>query len=340
MRGPGPSGPGARITDALRGRIISTALLLGNGLVYILRAGLVWKFRRRLGYFPNVCAPRSKNEKFLWRKIFDRNPLYGRMSDKLAVRGLVAERCPDLECTEIVWTGTKAADIPSEYFSPSFVIKTNNGSSRNIFPEHAYLGLAGQRARLQSWIVKPYGVRDGQWNYATIPSSIFVERRITPTPGEEFLDISCHVLLGECPIVTVDKNVKQDDERIAVYDATGRRLKASFRARHRAQQHMELPADFHPPATLPRAIAYARQLARDCDYVRVDFMSAGQRLHFCECTIFPMGGYSLIADGADDAITALWDLRHAWFLRAPQRGWRRLYASMLRADLDRKATVA
>ena len=37
---------------------------------------LVGKYRR-FGRMPDVCLPGDQTERMLWRKIFDRNPLYG-----------------------------------------------------------------------------------------------------------------------------------------------------------------------------------------------------------------------------------------------------------------------
>ena len=87
---------------------------------------------------------------------------------------------------------------------------------------------------------------------------------------------------------------------------------------------LELPDNFSVPATFEKAVRLAESIARDFDYIRVDFMSAGSQLYFCECTVIPMAGFSVIGAEADERINAAWDLRNSWFMRRPQRGIRRV----------------
>lgn len=87
----------------------------------------------------------------------------------------------------------------------------------------------------------------------------------------------------------------------------------------------ELPVDFGLPATFFSAVQAAKRIASDFDYIRVDFMSVCDRLYFCECTVFPMGGYSIISPDIDENIARAWDLRNTWFMQQPQKGLRQLY---------------
>ena len=47
-------------------------------------------FRSRLGYKLNLKHPKTFNEKIQWLKLYDRNPLYSKLSDKYEVRDFVA----------------------------------------------------------------------------------------------------------------------------------------------------------------------------------------------------------------------------------------------------------
>jgi hypothetical protein len=46
---------------------------------------------RVIGYYPNLKNPRSFNEKILWKKVYDRNPLLPIVSDKYRVREYIKE---------------------------------------------------------------------------------------------------------------------------------------------------------------------------------------------------------------------------------------------------------
>ena len=163
----------------------SLVLALANVAVYLLHPRLVLTFRQRMGYWPNVATPRSKNEKFLWRKVFDRNPLYRLMSDKIAVREFVAARCPGLAMAEIVWVGPDPREIPDALLRPGVVIKANNGSDRNIFIRAASVDRAEIERKVARWIARPHGRSAGEWVYALIHPLAFIEKVIEPPTGGE-----------------------------------------------------------------------------------------------------------------------------------------------------------
>ena len=306
------------------------AVMLANLIVYVRHPVLILTFYGFMGYWPNVCYPQTKNEKFLWRKIFDRNPLYRLLTDKLTVRQFIKTKCPDLSMSDIVWIGANPEQIPDTLLQPGFVIKTNNGSDRNIFTGGTPLDRAQINQLVTTWLTRPYEVSRGQWVYDKIQPYVFIERLITLPGDSEFVDISCHVVMGKCMLVTVEKDLKRANERIAIYDPQGNRVPTYYKA----DKSRDLPEGFPVPPTFDRAMKCAEHIARDFDYIRVDFMSVVNRLYFCECTIFPMAGFSIMSGEADSRIAAQWDLRNSWFMQRPQRGLSRIYCKLYNYCLD------
>ncbi len=307
------------------------AFVLGNVFLYIRYRSWVWRFHKVLGYWPNVCNPQTKNEKFLWRKIFDRNPMYRLVTDKLTVRQYIKMRCPDLPASDIIWIGASAEQIPEVLLRPGVVIKANNGSRRNVFIGDAPLDRAQINLEVTKWLAHPYEyVSDGEWVYDRIQPYVFIERLVTLPGDNQFVDISCHVLMGKCLLVTVEKDLKQKNERIAFYDAKANRLPLLVKGNARVDKAWELPEDFPVPATFENAVKFAENIAREFDYIRVDFMNAGNQLYFCECTVFPMGGFSVINVEADSWIAAAWDIRNSWFMQRPQGRLSRVYCKLYR----------
>jgi len=88
------------------------ALLLLLPFIYLRHFRLIRHFLGNFGRLPNLSRPSTKHEKFLWRKIFDRNPMYRLISDKLLVRSFIKARCPDLDVAEIIWIGSAPELIP------------------------------------------------------------------------------------------------------------------------------------------------------------------------------------------------------------------------------------
>lgn len=211
---------GHGIATAVMTQATEAVMTLANCIVYVRHPRMVRHFQRAVGYWPDVCRPRTKNEKFLWRKIFDRNPMYRLVSDKLAVRAFVKARCPDLAMSDIVWIGTSFDQAPN--LRPGVIIKTNNGSSRNIVISDGPINRSEINRQIAAWLNCPYGIPEGEWNYRSIQPYAFVEKSVSSTQNDpSFLEISCHVLMGKCAFVTVEKDVKQESERIAAYDPQG-----------------------------------------------------------------------------------------------------------------------
>jgi hypothetical protein len=314
--------------------VAKAALQLANVFVYARHPKLVLSFYRRLGYWPNVCHPGTKHEKFLWRKIFDRNPMYRLVTDKLAVRQFVRMRCPDLVMSEIVWIGASPEQIPDALLQTGMVIKANNGSGRNIFITDVPVNRALVNKRIARWLSRRYGAAHGEWVYSKIQPYVFIEKLIRTSGAQQFVDMCCHTLMGKCVLVTLDLNSKQKNELVGVFDAEGRRLPVYIRDDAYGEPYEQLPEEFPVPTAFVEGVKCAESIARNFDYIRVDFMISGNDVYFCECTIFPMCGLSVISGGVDDNISAAWDLRNSWFIQRAQRGIMGVYSKFYRFYLN------
>jgi hypothetical protein len=54
---------------------------------------------------PNILAPRRYTEKIQWRKLFDMDPVYAILSDKLAVRSFIASKVGEAQLVPLFWSG-------------------------------------------------------------------------------------------------------------------------------------------------------------------------------------------------------------------------------------------
>ena len=91
---------------------------------------MVARFIQRFGNVPDLARPRTYPELMLWRKIFDRNPLFVTFTDKLAAKDYIRSRAPELPTPKTLWAGDAAVDIPPEILSGDVIVKTNNAAER------------------------------------------------------------------------------------------------------------------------------------------------------------------------------------------------------------------
>ena len=116
---------------ALRLRLIKAVL---ECFLWIRHPKMVLYFIRRTGFLPNMFCPQTVNDKFLWRKLFDHDPRFVILSDKLACKEWVEARVPErLKMASVRWVGDSAESIPRGLLKGAALMKANHGSETNLF---------------------------------------------------------------------------------------------------------------------------------------------------------------------------------------------------------------
>ena len=136
----------------------SVSLGLLNLILYFKFFRTVMRFRKKVGYFPNIATPVLYNEKMLWRKIFDHNPLFEVFCDKLATKDYIQGICPDLKVPATLWV---EADPESAFRHPlqaDMVVKANHGCNFNFFTNAS--DVSDYRQKIQRWYDKTYGLKN------------------------------------------------------------------------------------------------------------------------------------------------------------------------------------
>ncbi len=298
-----------------------------NGLIYIRHPFLIREVRRHTGRLPNIAMPLSAAEKFLWRKMFDRNPLFQMICDKLAAKNYAAQRCPEVLIPEVLWAGKSFNAVPTDLLNGPAVLKTNHASGQVIFLHRKEADRTALEATVVQWLSKPYGQRNGEWGYRNIDRRLFVEKFICGQDGKPLEDFNVYVFGGTARYTQCLRNSYGPNPTTTRYDRNGNEMEAHTRSPFVCES-------VDAPAQYPQIIAAAERLGAGFDHMRCDFYLCDGKIYFCEMTVYPIAGFPLEA-GAYGAIwRQAWDVRRSWFLTTPQTGWRGWYASWLRAQLD------
>ncbi|WP_018140873.1 ATP-grasp fold amidoligase family protein [Thioalkalivibrio sp. ALJ7] len=285
---------------------------------------------RRTRRLPCAGCPVTGNDKFFWRKIFDHDPRFVIVSDKLASKEWVAARVPGLSIASVRWTGTDPCDIPDTLLRGDTVFKANHGCGTNHMVRKGNHNRAEIEQLGHQWMLQTHGRKHYEWGYLGIPRQLFLEEMIAPdTGGPDELKI---YTFGERVERLIHISGRFQDMRANVwyFDDSG----APIRSEERAAVAPPSPTLFLP-VDINQALAIARKLGQEFDHVRVDFLWDGQRLWFGELTLYNQAGHfpGTLGTSKSSPLARQWNLSNSHFFRRSVSGWRKLYRDALQRQL-------
>jgi len=307
-----------------------------NALFYLKYARHVNRFRRKVGYLPNIACPKRYNEMMLWRKLFDHNPAFITFSDKLATKTYITERCPNLAVLQPIWIGKDPAKIPQDVLENTMVIKANHGCGWNHF--HAAdqpLARALSRtahSKMQSWVTSRHGTTNMEWANQHSEKTLFCE----PSLGSisSVRDLSVHAGNAEVFVLEYIVANKTDRQQKAYFSPDGTRYREIERSISFEEQDPYLPDGAILPPQFLQAMEHAKTLSANIDYARFDFMLADNVLYGGEITVYPASGLTNATKFA--AYNALmedkWDIEQSRYFQTPGGIFKKWYPRLLRSN--------
>ena len=296
---------------------------------------LVAYFVRRIGCFPDIAFPRTINEKFLWRKIVDRNPDFITLSDKIACKAWVAKQVPELKISPVRWEGMFIEDLPEMLLAQAGVLKANHGCGTNLLVDEE----GGSRVEVErvagGWLTYDHGSQHGEWAYSCVPRKFFWEDLIA-SPSGALAEVKIYTFGNEVKrIVHIADRFNEIRANAWEYGSAGQLVSSPEQAAIAGQDHQ-----LALPAKLDDAIDIAKRLGSHFDHVRVDLLFDGSDWWLGELTVYNQAGYMYIpsASDPDSSISRAWDIRTSYFFNGQSHGFfEACYAKALKQYLDRES---
>lgn len=272
-------------------------------------------YRRVHKRAPSLLKPKRFTEKIQWRKIFDLDPAYTTLCDKLAVRHFIAARTGQDLCPPLLWSGDDPGDIPLGSTDPPFVLKSSHACGHVIMIDRLDdIDDAQIRQRAAGWLTERHGEMFEEPGYVNVPPRLLVERTVRAQDGSRPNEVRLFVFDGK---VAVANTVFIEDGQIrngAFHKPDWTRLDWHF--------NRVVDRDFAKPARFDDMRRTAETLGKGFDHVRVDFYDCGERFFVSEVTLYSWSGLSRFnPDEADVMLGAHWHL---------VRPFRRAVAAMVR----------
>ncbi|MFI8318925.1 ATP-grasp fold amidoligase family protein [Kosakonia cowanii] len=258
------------------------------------------RLKRISGREHDLRHPVTLSEKICHRMLYDRNPLYTLLADKLAVRDYVHTRTDQLRVVPLLGVYHKVSDIDFNSLPQRFVLKCNHDSgSAVVCLDKDELNLGAAINKLSLALKKNMYYATREWQYKDIAPVILCEKYIdvftrgnkNQTP--EMLRLHC--FHGVAEVIEADFTDEEGNGYINVYNR-------AWQLQPYQMEYPNTPGAIPEPDLLPRAIGASERLAKGIDYCRIDLMPAEEGIYFSEITLSPRRGKLKI-------VPAEWDAR-------------------------------
>ncbi len=246
------------------------------------------RFIKGTGYELNLDNPKSFNEKIIWRKINDRNPLFPIISDKYKVRDYVCERLGAEEAERILipllYETTDPKSIPFETLPEEYIIKANHSSNQNLIVDRdCTLTRKEIIDKCNYWLSSAYNVRKHEWAYQAVqPRRIIIEPLLRDSDGKLPKDYKFFVFHGKIELIQVDHGRFKEHTR-TLYTSNWNALDITFK-----RKKGPITA---APKNFDRMKQLATELTNTFDFIRVDLYVLEGNIMFGELTLYPESGY-------------------------------------------------
>ena len=243
-------------------------------------------YRLVMGSKLNLKEPITFNEKLQWLKLYDRNPKYIQMVDKIAVKKYVADIIGEEYIIPTLGIWDKFEDIDFNKLPNQFVLKTNHSGGSNgvvICKDKSTLDIEAARKELNKSLRTNYFYKTREWPYKKIKPRILAETYLEDESKSELKDYKFFCFNGEPKIIQVDFHRFEDHTR-NIYDIDWKLLDLKIKIKNNPNFII------NKPVQLNKMLEFASLLSKNIPHVRVDFYYANGKIFFGELTFYHGSG--------------------------------------------------
>lgn len=243
---------------------------------------LKWYFRLANGYKLNLKEPKTFNEKLNWLKLYNRNPLYTKLADKIEAKKIISGLIGEKYVVPLYGEYDRPNDIDFDVLPEQFVAKCNHCSgSMVICKDKSILDRANAIEVLKKGLQYDYYKICREWPYKNIPHKILVEKYMDDGTGNELRDYKFWCFNGDPKVMYCTIKGKDVYENFYDMDFNIMDIDHGF-PRHNPE--FEKPENFELMKEL------AKKISKGIPFVRVDFFNVDGKVYFGECTFFDWAG--------------------------------------------------
>ena len=256
-------------------------------------------YRGRMGHKLHLDPPVTMTEKLQWMKLYDRDPRYPLLSDKLAVRGYVSERIGKEHLVPCLGSWGQAEDIDFSALPDRFALKcTHDSGGVRVCKDKAAFDRAEAVQFLNAHLKRNYYYCGREWWYKDVPPRIMAEAFIGDSTGKlpDDYKFFCFDGIVKCLVYCTNRTKAHADYYFLKPDFT------LFPVNDVTKAALEKGTMLTKPETLPEMLMLAEKLSKGLSQVRVDLYDCAGKVYFGEMTLCDQSGFADDYVGDGDAI--------------------------------------
>lgn len=249
----------------------------------------------------NLKKPKTFTEKLQWLKLYNRNPNYIKMVDKVQVKEYVSSLIGSKYVIPLLGVWDKPEEIDWASLPEQFVLKANNsGGNMGVVICRDKKNFDVQRAiRMLSKSLEKDIFRDmREWPYKNVPKRVFAEKYIAPNnDARDLADYKWYCFNGEPTFCQVIQD-RTTNETIDFFDVEWNHQ--NFIGLNPSVTPSVTPIE--KPKNLETHLYIARALSKGIPFSRIDLYDTGSCIYFGEITLYPASGIGFFVPQHYDTI--------------------------------------
>lgn len=240
-----------------------------------------------MGKALDLDHPKTMNEKLQWLKLYNRNPEYTRIVDKISAKDYISSCLGKEYVVPLLQVWDTPNDIDIECLPDKFVLKTNHSGGNTgviICTSKKSFNLNDARKQLKKSLKLDIYNLYREWPYKNIKKRVFAEAYL----GDDLVDYKFYCYNGyvDAVLVCVDRHL--NSPKFYFFDK-------DWNLKRYNKRGQEAPSGFMipKPENMDKMFEIAAKLSIGYPFVRVDLYNVAGKIYFGEMTFFPASGYDV-----------------------------------------------
>lgn len=244
-------------------------------------------YKIRFGEKLDFNNPKTFNQKLQWLKLYDRNPRYINMVDKILVKEYVSDIIGKEYVIPTLGVYNSFDDINFEELPDKFVIKCNHDSgSIVICNDKKKFDYIKAKKKINKGLETDAFFWGREWPYKNVKPKIIVEKYMSTEEQKELLDYKFFCFNGEPKFLYVSEGLSNHSTATISFADMNYELTKFHRKDYKPFE--KLPPK---PKNFEEMKELARKLSKDIPFLRVDLYEIEGKIYFGELTFYPASGY-------------------------------------------------